>query len=70
MTWLISGDTHGTQGVYNRLSRIQDILGEASLGERALIILGDAGLNFYLNGSERNAKKKLAYFNTYIYICQ
>ena len=67
MTWLISGDTHGVRGVDNRLSRIQDIHGEASLGGRALIILGDAGLNFYLNGSERNAKKKLAYFNTYIY---
>lgn len=67
MTYLISGDTHGAQGICNRLSRIEHILGEASIGERALIILGDAGLNFYLNGSERNAKKKLAYFNTYIY---
>ena len=66
MTWLISGDCHGAQGVYNRLLKTHT-LGETSRGERALIILGDAGLNFYLNKSERRAKLRLSYFNTYIY---
>ena len=54
MKWHITGDTHG---------RNESRLGHFDRGEDfsqiALIILGDSGINFYLNSSDRNRKKRL-----------
>ena len=51
--WLVTGDTHGL--VDMRLANIPD---SYEPQETALIILGDAGINYYLNKTD--AKKKLA----------
>ena len=51
-TWLVTGDTHGK--VAERLATI-----ESNPQETAVIILGDAGLNFYLNKTDRNEKRKV-----------
>ena len=50
--WLITGDTHGR--VVERLSHIES---EYNPTETALIILGDAGINFYLNNTDKKNKK-------------
>lgn len=50
--WLLTGDTHGH--VMERISKIPSCY-EAS--ETALIILGDAGINFYLNKTDAKNKK-------------
>jgi len=49
-TWLVTGDTHGS--VMERLNNI-----ESNPQETGLIILGDAGLNFYLNSTDRKRKQ-------------
>ena len=67
MEWLCTGDTHGYLELHRRLQRIESGQGAVRLGERALIILGDAGLNFCLDESEVESKKRLSKFNTYIY---
>ena len=60
--WLITGDTHGL--VNSRLKNIntEDYVPE----ETAIIILGDMGLNFYLNKTD--AKNKKAANNTGFHI--
>lgn len=50
--WLITGDTHGK--VFDRLAKINSSL--YAPAETALIILGDAGLNFYLNKTDQIKK--------------
>ena len=52
--YLITGDTHGRV-----MERLTDIFGRYEASETALIILGDAGFNFYLNNTDRNLKKKV-----------
>lgn len=48
--WLVTGDTHG-----KNYKRLQTITGDPN--ETAVIILGDAGFNFYLNKSDRKEKR-------------
>lgn len=66
MKWFITGDTHGK--VYNRI--ITSDFGMTH--NAALIILGDAGLNFYLNKTDKKEKQRvehrLAAFDSYLYI--
>lgn len=50
--WLVTGDTHGQ--VLERLSHIEYLPDET-----ALIILGDMGLNFYLNKTDRKNKRNV-----------
>lgn len=50
--WLITGDTHGR--VMSRLSNIDE---KYIPEETALIILGDAGINYYLNKTDKKNKK-------------
>ena len=50
--WLVTGDTHGQ--VLERLSHIG-----YPPDETALIILGDMGLNFYLNKTDRKNKRNV-----------
>ena len=50
--WFITGDVHGS--VVPRLQRIK-----TSPHETALIILGDAGINFYLNKTDEKNKRNI-----------
>lgn len=63
--WLITGDTHGQ--VKNRLHYIVQNTDNINPEETAVIILGDAGLNFYLNKTDRNNKKESSEFGMRIY---
>lgn len=51
--WLITGDTHGK--ILERISHIDEE--QYPPKETALIILGDAGFNFYLNGTDWKLKR-------------
>lgn len=53
--WLITGDTHGQ--ILPRLSLIN--AGKYAASQTALIILGDAGINFYLNKTDINLKRNI-----------
>ena len=56
--WLITGDTHGD--VMGRLAQIdQDKYQRNQEPTTGLIILGDAGINFYLNKTDRKNKKAI-----------
>ena len=50
----ITGDTHG-----NVLSRFKKFMDVYNPEDTAFIILGDAGLNYYLNKSEYKKRKNL-----------
>lgn len=50
--WLITGDTHGKV-----VSRLCEISEKYNPEETALIILGDAGINYYLNKTDEKYKK-------------
>ena len=54
MKFIITGDVHSA--VLERLNKISHTY---DLSEYAVIILGDAGLNFYLDDNERRMKKKI-----------
>lgn len=53
--FLITGDTHGR--VMDRLAQIDTTIYAPT--ETALIILGDAGINFYLNKTDEKLKEKI-----------
>lgn len=53
--WLVTGDTHGQ--VMTRLMNIGTT--DYPVEETALIILGDAGINFYLNKTDINLKRNI-----------
>lgn len=53
--WLVTGDTHGE--VFERLNQIPK--DKYKPEETALIILGDVGLNFYLNKNDLKEKQKI-----------
>lgn len=53
MKWLVTGDTHGA--VATRLMKIGET--DYPKDDTAIIILGDAGINFYLNKTDIKNKK-------------
>lgn len=53
--WFVTGDTHGQ--TLQRLQYLKKIENIKPPEETALIILGDAGFNFYLNKSDQKNKK-------------
>lgn len=60
-TWLIRGDTHGgTNWIDNQLK-------DYPRKETAIIILGDAGFNFYLNKNDIRTKREIDSKSYYIY---
>lgn len=60
-TWLIRGDTHGgTNWINNQLNDYQP-------EQTAIIILGDAGFNFYLNKNDIRTKREIEDKKYYIY---
>ncbi len=63
--WILTGDTHGW--VETRLGNIQRNMTEYKPEETAVIILGDAGLNYWLNNSDKKHKKRSAEYGYTIY---
>ena len=64
--WVVTGDCHGVIAVKHRLQAIYlntNYIPE----ETAVIILGDASVNFWLSSRERKEKAKLKKLNTLIY---
>lgn len=57
--WIFTGDTHGGVGANIRISNIQKNMPECKPSETGVIILGDAGLNFYLNKTDKKQKRML-----------
>ena len=55
--WILTGDTHGD--VATRLGNIKRNIDCGLEKETAIIILGDAGLNFYLNKTDIKKKKQI-----------
>lgn len=65
--WIVTGDTHGGMSIINRVSKIQINMPECKPEETGIIILGDAGLNFYLNKTDKKYKKMLNDMGYHIY---
>lgn len=61
--WLITGDTHSLNR--DRLEQIDQT--KYPPNETALIILGDAGFNYYLDSSDRRGKKKSSELGYIVY---
>lgn len=51
-TWVVTGDCHGDMSRFAEYKYPRD-------GTTAVIILGDAGVNYYMNKRDTSAKKKL-----------
>lgn len=64
MRWILTGDCHGK--VSERLDNIKENL-EYKENELALIILGDVGLNFWGNKTDKKNKKKCEEYGIYLY---
>ena len=60
--WLVRGDTHG-----NFLWMAGDTLKDYKPEETAIIILGDAGFDFYLNKTDERKKREVDARGYYIY---
>lgn len=65
--WIVTGDTHGGMSTISRVSNIQRNMPECHPEETAVIILGDAGLNFFLNKTDKKYKKILNGMGYHIY---
>lgn len=63
--WLVTGDTHGQVGF--RLEAIRDNMPDYKPEETAVIILGDAGLNYYLNKTDQKHKKEVSTYGYTLY---
>jgi 3-oxoacid CoA-transferase subunit A len=55
--WILTGDTHGR--VTARLDNIRRNMSDYKPEETAVIILGDAGINYYLNKSDKKNKHQI-----------
>lgn len=64
--WIVTGDTHGGMATITRIGNINRNM-NCIPEESAVIILGDAGLNFYLNNTDKKYKKLLNSMGYYIY---
>lgn len=65
-TWIVTGDTHGH--LLSRLQEIKDYLPETiSPNQVGVIVLGDAGINYYNNRRENVIKQEICQtgFNIY-----
>ena len=65
MKWLITGDCHGR--VSERLGNIARNMNIENPSKTAVIILGDAGFNFWLNKTDDKEKRKAGEYGYYIY---
>lgn len=57
--WIVTGDTHGGFSTITRVGNIARNNPELKPEETGIIILGDCGLNFYLNKTDKKYKKML-----------
>ena len=62
---LVTGDTHG--GVAERMHYIQNNMPDYIPAETAVIILGDVGLNYYLNKKDQKHKQEASSYGYTIY---
>jgi 3-oxoacid CoA-transferase subunit A len=65
--WIVTGDTHGGVATISRVGNIARNMPECNPEETGIIILGDAGLNFYLNNTDKKYKKMLNSQGYHIY---
>lgn len=63
--WIITGDTHGWASI--RIGNINRNMPEYMPEETGIIILGDAGFNFWLNKSDMKQKKLACVYGYHIY---
>ena len=64
---IFTGDTHGGFATITRISNIQQNIPEYKPEETMIVILGDAGLNFWLNNTDKKYKNLLNAMNYHIY---
>lgn len=64
--WILTGDTHGGMATISRVDNINRNM-NCIPEETGIIILGDAGLNFYLNNTDKKYKKLLNSQGYHIY---
>ena len=64
--WILTGDTHGGMATISRVGNINRNM-NCIPEETGIIILGDAGLNFYLNNTDKKYKKLLNSQGYHIY---
>lgn len=64
---IFTGDTHGGMATISRIDNIQRNMPEYNPEETMIVILGDAGLNFWLNKTDKKYKKLLNSMNYHIY---
>lgn len=62
-----TGDMHGGVATISRIGNIQRNMPEYKPEETIIVILGDAGLNFWLNNTDKKYKKLLNAMNYHIY---
>ena len=62
--WMVTGDTHGQ--VVERLRSVELNSADEKIG---FIILGDAGINFYLNKTDRKNKEAISACENFIVYC-
>lgn len=63
--WVITGDTHGQ--VESRLRDIIRNMDDIVLEETAVVILGDAGINYFLNKRDRHNKQLISALGVRVY---
>lgn len=64
---IFTGDTHGGVATISRIGNIQQNMPEYKPEETMVVILGDAGLNFWLNNTDKKYKKLLNSMGYHIY---
>lgn len=64
---IYTGDAHGGVATISRISDIQRNMPEYKPEETMVVILGDCGLNFWLNNTDKKYKKLLNAMNYHIY---
>ena len=64
---IFTGDMHGGFATITRISNIQQNMPEYKPEETMIVILGDSGLNFWLNNTDKKYKKLLNSMNYHIY---
>jgi 3-oxoacid CoA-transferase subunit A len=65
--WIVTGDTHGGMSAISRVGNIHRNMEDCVPEYTGIIILGDAGLNFYLNGTDKKYKNTLNNMGYHIY---
>ena len=64
---IFTGDTHGGFAAITRTSDIQQNMPEYKPEETMIVVLGDTGLNYWLNNTDKKYKKLLNSMNYHIY---